>query len=99
MKQTMGEIIASKRKALGMTQNELASKMGVTDKAVSKWERELSCPDVNSLPKLASIFDMTVDELMQIKDENKQSEKKSINAITTLVFIAVSLAMGIAVVV
>lgn len=95
----MGEIIASKRKALGMTQNELASKMGVTDKAVSKWERELSCPDVNSLPKLASIFDMTVDELMQIKDENKQSEKKSINAITTLVFIAVSLAMGIAVVV
>lgn len=38
-KETMGKIIAAKRKELGMTQLDLAEKMGVTDKAVSKWER------------------------------------------------------------
>ena len=45
-KGTMGMMIASKRKELGMTQMELAEKMGVTDKAVSKWERDLSYPDI-----------------------------------------------------
>ena len=42
-------MIAELRKQQGMTQMELAGKMGVTDKAVSKWERDLSCPDINSL--------------------------------------------------
>ncbi|MBR0179714.1 MAG: helix-turn-helix domain-containing protein, partial [Firmicutes bacterium] len=46
-KTTMGQLIATKRKELGLTQQELADKMGVTDKAVSKWERDLSCPDVS----------------------------------------------------
>ena len=46
--QTLGMMITSLRKEQGMTQLELAEKMGVTDKAVSKWERDLSCPDVNS---------------------------------------------------
>ena len=70
-KNTMGMMIASKRKELRMTQLDLAEKMGVTDKAVSKWERDLSCPDVNSIPKLAEIFGMSVDDLMQIKKEIK----------------------------
>lgn len=74
-KETMGQIIAAKRKELGMTQMELAERMGVTDKAVSKWERDLSYPDVNSLPKLAEIFGMTVDQLMQIKTESAQMEE------------------------
>lgn len=41
--------------------------MGVTDKAVSKWERDLSCPDINSLPTLAALLNVSVDELMQLK--------------------------------
>ena len=50
--------------------------MGVADKAVSKWERDLSCPDVNSIPKLAEIFGISVDDLMQVKAETKGSVKK-----------------------
>ena len=50
MKKTLGAMIAELRKQHGMTQLELAEKMGVTDKAVSKWERDLSCPDINSIP-------------------------------------------------
>lgn len=63
-KQTPGMMISSLRKERGMTQLELAEKMGVTDKAVSKWERDLSFPDINSIPKLAEIFEISVDELM-----------------------------------
>lgn len=48
-KQTLGMMISSLRKEKGMTQLELAEKMGVTDKAVSKWERDLSFPDINSM--------------------------------------------------
>ena len=62
---TMGMVITSLRKAQGMTQAELAEKMQVTDKAVSKWERDLSCPDIQSLPRLAEILEVSVEELMQ----------------------------------
>ena len=53
MKQTLGMMIAQLRKQKGMTQLELAEKMGVTDKAVSKWERAESLPDVLTLLNLA----------------------------------------------
>ena len=39
-----------------MTQLELADRMGVTDKAVSKWERDVSCPDIASMPRLAEVL-------------------------------------------
>lgn len=97
-KDTMGMIIAVKRKELGMTQLELAEKMGVTDKAVSKWERDLSFPDVTSLPRLAEVFGMSVDELMQVKQESqKEDSGKSIRDMVSLACKAVCLAMGVAV--
>ena len=71
---SIGEIINSLRKAKGMTQNELAEKMNVTDKAVSKWERNLSCPDVNSIPKLAEILGTTVDELLNSPTKQEKSK-------------------------
>ena len=98
-KGTMGMMIASKRKELGMTQMELAEKMGVTDKAVSKWERDLSCPDISSLPKLAEIFGMSVDELMQVKADTKENTNNKVSEIVNLALKGVALAMGIAVVV
>ena len=54
--QTMGAMVAALRKEKGMTQADLAARMGVTDKAVSKWERDLSLPDVHSIPKLAQVL-------------------------------------------
>ena len=96
-KQTFGMMVSSLRKEKGMTQLELADKMGVTDKAVSKWERDLSYPDINSISKLAEILGVSVDELMQNKTNVKENEnsKDLVNTICK----AVGMAMGIAVVV
>lgn len=97
-KQTLGMMITLCRKENGMTQAELAEKMGVTDKAVSKWERDLSCPDINSLPKLAEIFEISVDDLMQIKKTGQIADEKEIGSIIALVCKAITIAMGIAVI-
>lgn len=96
-KQTFGMMISSLRKERGMTQLDLAQKMGVTDKAVSKWERDLSFPDVNTLPKLAAIFEVSVDDLMQVKTETKENNK--FEEIVDTVFKGIGLAMGVGVVV
>jgi len=95
-KKTLGRTISQLRKEKGMTQLELAEHMGVTDKAVSKWERDLSCPDVSSLPTLAQILGVSVDELMQVKTTVTE---KSPEALGELICKAVALAMGVAVVV
>ncbi len=95
-KQSFGDMVAALRKEKGMTQLELAEKMGVTDKAVSKWERDLSFPDVSSIPRLAELFDISVDQLMQVrKYEGQKSEHSKIAHILDLSLKAVALAMGI----
>lgn len=98
MKKTFGAMIAQLRKDNNMTQAELAEKMGVTDKAVSKWERDLSFPDVSSIPKLAEIFGVSVDTLMQVKSSTnvKASDSKT-SQLIELIFNCVALAMGVAV--
>lgn len=64
MKKTIGKRIAENRRRLGLTQDQLAEKLGVTAQAVSKWENDLSCPDIGTLPVLASIFGISTDELL-----------------------------------
>ena len=96
MKKTLGTMIAELRKQHGMTQLELAEKMGVTDKAVSKWERDLSCPDINSLPNLAEILGVSVEDLMQIKTEAEAPVSK-VAEIMEIAPKAVAMAMGVAV--
>lgn len=91
-------MISSLRKDKGMTQLELAEKMGVTDKAVSKWERDLSFPDINSIPKLAEIFEISVDDLMQVKTETKENmSKNKVDEIVDTALKGIGIAMGIAV--
>jgi transcriptional regulator with XRE-family HTH domain len=57
------ETIVNRRKALGLTQEGLAQKLGVTNQAVSKWESGQSCPDLALLPRIADLFGITIDEL------------------------------------
>ncbi len=68
----IGEFIKEKRKEKNLTQKELASKIGVTDKAVSKWETGLGCPDVSILEILSNELDCSILELLkgrEIKEE------------------------------
>lgn len=64
MEQTLGQRIVQNRKRKNLTQDQLAEQLGVTPQAVSKWENNQSCPDIATLPKLANIFGITVDELL-----------------------------------
>lgn len=95
MKNTFGSMIASLRKENGMTQLELAEKMNVTDKAVSKWERDLAFPDVQTLPKLAELFGVSVDDLIKARTGENMRENK----ILKLALKGIAIAMGICVLV
>lgn len=59
-----GELIRALRMELGMTQQQLAQRLHVGDKAVSKWERGAGCPDVSLLPSLAEALGVGLDSLM-----------------------------------
>lgn len=64
-KAAFGSFLAQLRREKGMTQRELAADLYVSDKAVSKWERGLSVPDISLLVPLAEILNVTVAELLQ----------------------------------
>ncbi|MBO5024165.1 MAG: helix-turn-helix transcriptional regulator [Clostridia bacterium] len=68
------ENIGKLRRAKGFTQDELASMLGITFQAVSKWETGGSCPDMATLPKLASILGASIDALFGIEKEVKKQE-------------------------
>ena len=83
-KKTIGKFIAVLRKANGMTQKDLADKLFVSDKTVSRWERDECDPDLSLIPAIAEIFGITTDELLRgeknnpdtlIEDEPKLSAK------------------------
>jgi len=82
MEQTLGKRIAANRKLLGLTQDQLAEKLGVTAQAVSKWENDQSCPDISILPELSKIFRVSTDTLLgcstevreYIENDTEQSE-------------------------
>ena len=69
LKTLLGKNIAAHRKRCGLTQAGLAEKLNYSDKAVSKWERGESVPDVITLAQLAALYDITVDDL--IRDPNE----------------------------
>ncbi len=71
MEQTLGKRIMANRKRLGLTQDQLAERLGVTAQAVSKWENDQSCPDIGTLPKLAALFGVSTDELLGVERQEK----------------------------
>lgn len=75
-KQQFGSFIADNRKAAGLTQKALAQRLHVTDKAVSKWERALSYPDVTLLEPLAEALGMGVEKLMACQRQAVKREEE-----------------------
>lgn len=67
----IGDRIRSKRRERDLTQEELANILGVSKAAVSKWENEESYPDITTLPQIAQLFHMTMDELFDYNPEHK----------------------------
>jgi len=73
-KRTIGGFIAALRKANGMTQKDLAEKLNVSDKTVSRWERDDGAPDLSVIPVIAEIFGVSCDELL--RGERKPPEER-----------------------
>ena len=70
----MGKFICDMRKSQKLTQKDLAEKLKITDKAVSKWERGISCPDISLLVPLAQALGVTTSELLN-GEKGVQPEK------------------------
>ena len=78
---TLGKRILYHRKRLGLTQDQLAEKMGVTAQAVSKWEHDLSCPDVTAVPRLAELFGISTDELLGVPRAAEEPRKSHVGEV------------------
>lgn len=78
-KKTMGAFLAALRKANGMTQQNVADILNVSNKTVSKWERDEGCPEIMMLPAIAELYGVTVDEILRgeriINSENINTDK------------------------
>ena len=84
MKETFGQRFARLRKNLGFKQDDIAEKVNISAQAVSKWENDLSAPDISTLPILADILNVSLDELLGREVEQTkivpEEERKDINS-------------------
>lgn len=76
----IGKFISLKRKEKNLTQQELADKLYITDRAISKWENGLCLPNVGTMPELCKILDITINDLfsgevVDMKESKKKIEK------------------------
>ncbi len=108
-RKTIGSFIAALRKANGMTQQALADRLNISNKAVSRWERDECAPDLSLIPALAEIFGVTCDELLKgerifTEPQHEKSEPKvekqlkalinrSISSFKTLIWISLTLSV------
>ncbi len=83
---TLGSKIAENRKKKNLTQEEFAEMLGVSAQAVSKWENDVSCPDIMLLPKIANIFSISIDELMGVASNRETAEEKTDETVEEPVF-------------
>jgi len=82
--QKVGLLIATLRKEKGLTQKELADKLRITDRAVSKWERGLGCPDVSLLDDLSRILDVSILEILKGRRLDKDEIANNKNIIESM---------------
>ena len=99
---TFADVIVELRKEKGFTQQDLANKLHITDKAVSKWERGLSYPDITSISTLANVLDVDSSYLIDLcKSEDnpylESDEKEDIKKIIQTILKGIGLAMGVSV--
>lgn len=73
----IGEFIKQKRKEKNLTQRDLANKLSVTDRAISKWERGICCPDISLLKELSSILEISINELLSGENIEKLEVEQS----------------------
>lgn len=108
-KKTIGQFIAALRKANGLTQQEVADRLAVSNKAVSRWERDECAPDVSVIPALAELLGVTCDELLrgeritnvvQAERGEAKAEKqirnlinRTISGLKTLICISITVAL------
>ena len=78
----IGSLIAKLRKEKGLTQKELADQLHITDRAVSKWERGLGCPDISLLDDLANILGVSISSLLNGEEEVEKAIKTTITYVT-----------------
>ena len=101
MKNSFGEFLKQKRKDKNLTQKDLAKTLFVSESTVSKWEKNISHPDITLLPKLAEILDVTEHELItasidkQSREEKVQAKKWRTLSITWSMFFYISYAVAL----
>ena len=105
----IGQFIAAQRKLLGMTQAELAEKLGITDRAVSKWERGKGMPDASLMLALCEALNITVNELLrgekiEMENNNEKNEElllelaKSIEQKNKIIWTNMWIIMGVSII-
>lgn len=89
---TIGTRITKWRKEKGMTQEDLAAKLGVSSQAVSKWENDVSCPDISLLLQLVRVLGVTADELLTGKSDEvrlvPENQRKSLDELTLRIYVS-----------
>ena len=76
--ETLGMRIAAARKEHKYTQEEFSQLLGVTSQAVSKWENDISCPDIMLLPKISQLLEISIDELLGNTISQKKAEQAEV---------------------
>ena len=80
MTYSIGKTIRRLRKERGFTQEELVEQLNITAQAISRWENNITSPDISTLPILANIFDVTVDYLLDVNIlKNEEDTEECIN--------------------
>lgn len=82
MEKSIGKKLYELRKQAGFTQEYLAEKLGVSAQAVSKWENDIACPDIMTLPNIAELYGISIDELFknnEVQSKVKYEKTENIN--------------------